>query len=245
MHLCLGSFLCAFPSLAAAQTASPAFEVASVKPAPPNADPNEGQWSPPGTGRFKAHSLTLDLLIQLAYGVGAAQIANEPKWLGTNLYDILATPEEGIKLSREELQPRLQALLRERFHLVTHTEIRNLRGYALVVSKTGPTLTPTDGTHFPGWRGNVSSGHMEGFNWSMPYLARMLTPQAGFPVTDETHLTGSYDISFSFEPNPEADSTQPTLPVALKKATGLELKSKLVPVNMIVIDSVDKVPTPN
>jgi uncharacterized protein (TIGR03435 family) len=79
----------------------------------------------------------------------------------------------------------------------------------------------------------------------MPQLAKYLTVAAGFPVVDQTGITGSYDIGFSYNPKPDADSTLPTLDVALKQATGLLLKPQTVPVETLVIDSVDKVPTAN
>jgi len=228
-----------------AQTPHPAFEVASVKPAPPQADPNTGSWSPPGRGRFTADHVSLALLLHLAYGIDDSQIANKPAWLETNLYDIVAKPEDGISLTRDELKPRLQDLLQQRFHLVAHIETRSSRGYALVIAKGGPHLTPTKADHFPGFRINVSSGQMRGANWSLPQLAQYLTSAAGFPVVDQTGLPGSYDIAFSYEPNPDADSTLPPLSTALKQATGLLLKPQKIPVETLVIDSVDKTPTAN
>jgi uncharacterized protein (TIGR03435 family) len=236
--------LCAIHT-GSAQISTATFETASVRPAPPSADPNQGSWSPPGTGRFTATHVTLALLMQLAYGIDGSQIVNKPTWLETNLYDVSAKPEDGITLTREELKPRLQALLRERFHLIAHTEVRDVRGYALIVAKAGTRLTTTRADHYPGFRINVSPGHMEGVNWTMSYLARMLTAPAGFPVADKTGLGGSYDIRFTYEPNPDVDSTLPTLTDALKNATGLELKPQKVPVETIVIDSIDKVPTGN
>jgi uncharacterized protein (TIGR03435 family) len=231
---------------AVAQSPTPAFEVASVKPSPPQADPNTGTWSFPGIGRFTAAHVSLSLLIQLAYGIDDSQIANKPGWLETNLYDIDAKPEDGIKLNRDELKPRLQDLLHQRFHLLVHTETSLGRGYVLVVAKDGPHLTPTKGEHFPGWRINVSPGQMRGVNWSMPQLAKNLTTATSLPVVDQTGITGSYDIAFSYEPKPDAtDSTLPPLDVALKQATGLLLKPQKVPVETIVIDSVDKVPIAN
>jgi uncharacterized protein (TIGR03435 family) len=228
-----------------AQTPHPTFEVASVKPAPPQADPNTGSWSPPGRGRFTATHVSLALLLHLAYGIDDSQIANKPDWLETNLYDIVAKPEDGISLTRDELKPRLQDLLQQRFHLVAHIETRSSRGYALVIAKGGPHLTPTKADHFPGFRINVSSGQMRGANWSLPQLAQYLTSAAGFPVVDQTGLSGSYDIAFSYEPNPDADSTLPPLNVALKQTTGLLLKPQKIPVETLVIDSVGKTPTAN
>ena len=79
----------------------------------------------------------------------------------------------------------------------------------------------------------------------MQQLAQYLTPAAGFPVADQTGLTGSYDVDFNYNSKPEAESELPLLDVALKQATGLRLKPQKVPVEMVVIDSVDKVPVAN
>lgn len=229
---------------ATAQSPHPTFDVASVRPSPPSADPNTGSWSPPGIGRFTATHLSLAMLLQLAYGLDDSQLVNKPDWLETNLYDINAKPEAGLSLTRAELQPRLQDLLQQRFHLVAHLETRPVRGYALTLAKGGPHLSPTKGDHFPGFRTNVSSGEMRGFNWSMPQFAKYLTPAAGFPVVDKTGLPGSYDIAFSYAPTP-TDTTLPQLGEALKQATGLLLKPEKVPVETLVIDSINKTPTAN
>jgi len=229
---------------AQAQTPQPSFEVATVRPAP-HADPGTGSWSLPNIGRFTATHVSLALLMQLAYGVDKSQIVNQPNWLDTNLYDVAAKPEDGIRLSRDELRPRLQELLRERFHLVVHRETRRERAYALVIAKGGPRLSPTKGSAFPGYRIDVSAGQMRGLNWSMPMLAKYLTAAAGFPVVDETGLTGSYDISFSYDPGATGETALPPLDVALREATGLWLKPAKVPVEVIVIDSADPVPTAN
>jgi uncharacterized protein (TIGR03435 family) len=229
--------------MALAQDNHPAFAVATVK-AVPDADPSTGSWSTPGVGKFTASHVTLARLIQLAYGVDSSQIANKPNWLDAMLYDVAAKPEDGVALSRDELKPRLQELLQQRFHLKAQTEMRPTRGYALVVAKGGPHLTPTKADQFPGFRINVSAGQVRGDNWSMPIFAQNLTSVAGFPVVDQTNLGGSYDISFSYAPA-DSDNSLPSLPDALKEATGLILKPQMVPVLTVVIESVDRVPVEN
>ena len=229
-------------SEALGQAPGPTFEVSTVKAAP-RGDPNTGSWSLPGIGRFTATHVSLALLLQLAYGVDNSQIANKPSWLEDTFYDIAAKPEAGVQLTRDELRPRLQNLLQERFRLVAHRETRFARGYALVLAAGGPHLTPTKGDHFPGFRINVSPGQMRGANWSMPQLANYLTSAAGFPVADQTGLIGSYDIDFSYAPQADTDSTLPSLDTALKQATGLLLKTQKVPVETIVIDTLNQVPT--
>src|SRR5580704_5071185 len=107
-YLLLSSLLFSYIHAATAQTPHTSFEVATVKPAPPQADPNSGMWSTPGAGRFTATHVSLALLLQLAYGVDNSQIANKPGWLDSKLYDIDAKPEDGIHLTRDELKPRLQ-----------------------------------------------------------------------------------------------------------------------------------------
>lgn len=124
-------------------------------------------------------------------------------------------------------------------------ETRSQRGYALVVAQDGMHLRPASEGHFAGERHPVSTGHLHAYNCSMQQLAQYLTSATGFPVADRTGLTASYDIDFDYNPEPEAESDLPSLEVALKKATGLILKLQNVPVEVLVIDSVDRVPTAN
>ena len=65
---------------------------------------------------------------------------------------------------------------------------------------------------------------------------------------DKTGLTGPYEINFEFEGAmlPRASEGGVTLPDALEKQLGLKLvKVKTVPVDVLVIDNIDKVPTEN
>lgn len=241
---CILAMALTWPALAAGQATLPAFEVATLRQ-DPGGDPAQGTWSPPNKGIFHAEHITLERLIQLAFNVDASQIANKPSWLNTDLFVLNAKPEEGIALTREELRPRLQRLLADRLHLVTHTEVRKTRGYALHTAKSGQHLTPTKGEHTPNFRIRVGHGHMEGSNWSVAFLAQQLSAVTGFPVVDETALQGSYDIAFTFAEENDPSSTLPGLESALRSATGLELHSSEVPVQTIVIDSVDRVPSAN
>ena len=233
-----------FSQTQAIQTASPSFDTAIIRPNP-NGDPDHGQWSLPNIGIFKASSVSLELLIRLAYNVDSKQIVNQPAWLKSRLFDVTAKPEAGVALSREELRPRLQALLQERFHLVTHRETRDAPGYALVVAKHGAKLQPTKGAPFPGFRSNVSPGSLKGLNWSMGDLATYITSLIAKPVADRTGVQGRYDISVEYASDIAADSTLPSLFTALSETLGLRLIPGKVPVEMLVIDSVDETPTPN
>lgn len=239
--LFLLSAACASPQSASPQ---PSFDTATIKPTA-SADPAHGYWSRPGIGRFYARSLSVQFLIQLAYGIEKNQIAGKPAWLDSDFYDIEAKPEEGIKLSPDELRPRLQSLLAERFHLAAHFETKMVRGYALVAAKGGPRLQPTKNDHPPSWRIDTSAGHLEGLNWSMPFLAQMLQRATNIPVDDETGIAGSYDIKLQYAPDSEPDSALPALYTALRETLGLELKAQQIPTQVLVIDHIDRVPAAN
>lgn len=242
--LALALLVCSRP-LTYCQASTSGFEVASIREAPVQTDSNTRTWSRPGGSRFTATHVSLALLIGLAYGIDDSQITHKPEWLETSLYDLTAQAEDGVNLTREELRPRLQALLQQRFHLTIHTEKSFSRGYALVVTPRGSRLLPTKGDQFPGFRINVSPGEMRGVNWSMSQFATYLTSAVGFPVVDQTGLSGSFDISFSYAPAGVLDSNLPQLPDAVKQATGLVLKPQKVPTELFVITSADKKPTEN
>jgi uncharacterized protein (TIGR03435 family) len=235
---------CAFAQSQPSAPAQPSFEAAAIKPTP-NPDPGQGYWNYPGQSRFSAHDLSLQFLIQMAYGIEANQISGKLPWLDSDFYDIEAEPGEGIKLSPDELKPRLQSLLAERFHLAAHFETKMAHGYALVVAKGGPRLQLTKGSRFPGWRIDTSAGHLVGLNWSMPFLATMLQRATHIPVADQTGITGSYDIKLEFAPDIEHDSTLPSVFTALRETLGLELKAQQIPTQVLVIDHIERVPTAN
>jgi len=224
------------------------FETATIKPTA-NPDPGKGYWNYPGQGRFSAHGLSLEFLIRMAWDVEANQLTGKPSWLDSDYYDIEAKPEESVTLSPDELKPRLQSLLIERFHLAAHFETKMARGYALVVAKGGPKLQPTKGSKFPNWRTDTSTGHLEGLNWSMQFLAQMLQRATHIPVADQTGITGSYDIKLRFaaepEPNIDQDSSLPSLFTALRETLDLELKAQQIPMQVLVIDHIDRVPAAN
>lgn len=235
-------FLAIASSLSQSHDPLPSFDVAVIR-ANSTALPEQGQWSLPDAGIFQASAVPLSLLIRLAYGIDDKQIANKPKWLDSKLFDVSAK-SPGIKLSRTEIRPRLQSLLAQRFHLVFHRETRIQTGFDLVVGKKASHLKPTQGALFPGFRKNVSPGHLEGLNWSMGDLAAYITSLIARPVVDRTGIQGGYDISIQYAPD-DTDSPLPPIYTALEETTGLRLVPAKVPVEVLVIDSVDSEPTPN
>lgn len=91
--------------------------------------------------------------------------------------------------------------------------------------------------------------------WTMEQLARSLDGDVGRPVIDRTGLTGTFDIELRYvidlPPSPflaPPQSAQPpdgvSLRDALKEQLGLDLRSDRGPVELLVIDSIQR-PTPD
>ena len=137
--------LVVFTSCAAwAQTAenSPAFEVASVKPAAPITGNRiqvmlRGGPGSSDPGQITYTNVTVKNVLTQAYGVKGFQISG-PGWLDSGRYDIVAKLPRGA--TKAEFMAMLQNLLAERFKLTLHREKKDLQMYALVVGKNGPKL---------------------------------------------------------------------------------------------------------
>ena len=60
---------------------------------------------------------------------------------------------------------------------------------------------------------------MKAINMSMRVLAGTLGSRLDRLVTDNTGLTGGYDLTLEWAPNPSPDSTEPSLFAALQETT--------------------------
>jgi uncharacterized protein (TIGR03435 family) len=217
-----------------------AFEVASVKLSPPNR--TDSFLPVPGGAQFNTTGMPLMILIQFAYGLNANQISG-PDWIKTQQYDIAAKTEGGAVLTLEQTRPLLERLLVDRFKLVYHRETMEIKGFALVAAKSGTKLQASKAG---AWKGaNILRDGIEVPSGSMKTLAALLTSSLKQPVADKTGITGDYEIKLSFAPAGADDSTLPSIFTAVQEQLGLRLESQKVPVEMLVIDHVEKIPTEN
>jgi uncharacterized protein (TIGR03435 family) len=128
--------------LAQSPAVAPAFEVASIKPAPAfnPADVAAGKLHVGVTidgARVDIGFLSLADLIPIAYRLKRYQVSG-PDWMAAQRFDVQATIPEGA--SKDQVPEMLQALLAERFKLVAHRDSKENSVYALVVGKNGPKL---------------------------------------------------------------------------------------------------------
>jgi uncharacterized protein (TIGR03435 family) len=168
----------------------------------------------------------------------------------------------------------LRALLADRFRLATHWETRDIPVYALVrrdAGRLGPRLVsspavpgtdcladaavastdtalPRCGSYLlQNTGGNQFAIHARGM--TMTNLARNLQNVAGRVVLDRTVLDGTYSFDLDFEYRPASaasgdDGLGAAIFTAVQDQLGLKLDATKGPVDVLVIDRVEK-PTPD
>jgi len=172
------------------------------------------------------------------------------------------------KLTLEERKVKrqlmLQSLLKDRLNLTIHHETKQLPIYSLVISKSGPKrqeTKPDPATPgVPVRRGgpSVRTSRTGGgpitltvLHCASEDLASVFVPHLGRTVVDKTSLTGIYDFILQFSPEDASavpsgaapatlDSMAPSIFTAVQEQLGLKLESGKGPVDVIVIDHVER-----
>jgi len=127
-----------------------------------------------------------------------------------------------------------------------------MTAYALLLAKNGPKLEEGK----PGGTStHTNRGRFEDKGVSMTGLADQLARQLERPVVDKTGLTGVYNLKLEWTPDEqpagkgEASSGEPALGpsifTSLQEQLGLKLQTQKLPVEIIVVDRLEKVPTEN
>jgi uncharacterized protein (TIGR03435 family) len=230
------------PQTAAPQS-PPSFEAVSIHPAQPGSLGVSGFNKYP-SNRYFAHNKMLSIIIGMAYETNGDRIKGEPGWLDSQLYSIDAKVDGDRELTAAEMRPLVQDLLAQRFHLKVHRETQMVSAYRLIVAKGGAKLQPADAKSSKPI-GTISSNGIKAVDFDMEHLAVYLENPCHFPVVDGTGLTGHYDIDLSYAPSDGIDSSLPDLFTAIQEQLGLKLESTKIPIDYLVIDSIDRVPTGN
>ena len=248
-----------FVLAAALLSAQPQFEVASIKPNPPAGVSTGMVQFLPG-GRLTAQQVLLRFFIQSAYDLRPFQILGAPDWINSAGYDVEAKAEGDAR--PDQMRLMMQKLLEDRFKMKAHRETREMPVYELGAAKSGLKLPePKEGTctSEPCGRAIVRIGRfgdvqIRGEKIGMGELTRILTNLLGRTVIDKTGFTGVFDLQLAFAlddalaglpqpPGPPRETSQPSVFVAVAEL-GLKLESAKGPVEVLVIDHVEK-PSPN
>ncbi|MGA2195970.1 MAG: TIGR03435 family protein [Bryobacteraceae bacterium] len=222
----------------------PAYEAASVKI---NTSGSGHSSSDGSKGQVVMTNQTLKRLIERAYNVKPLQVTG-PGWMEDVRFDIAAKYPPDTKNDDHLLM--LRTLLEDRFKLAVHRESKDMPGYALVVAKSGFKLKPVE----PGGSGTDHNGGrvqtMTATKNSMAQLADFVARTLGEMVVDQTGIEGVYDFELRWtneDQNPSATDLDgvPSLFTALEETLGLRLQPQKVPVEIVVVDHVERVPTEN
>ena len=237
-----------------------AFDVAEVKVNKTGPGPVRAQLV---NGQVRLTNGTMRLMIAAAYNVNPDAVKGAPDWVDSDRFDVAAksTPEA----TEAQLRVMLKTLLIERFKLAAHVEEKPTAAYALVVAKGGPKLKestagkptdqkcrPTDG---PPEQIHVACEHI-----TMGDLAKNLPNMAPryitMPVVDKTELNGPWEFQLDWTPMAapagRGGDGAPTIETvggftvfdALAKI-GLKLERAKLPVPVVVVDSVERLPVDN
>lgn len=225
-----------------------AFEVASVKPSRTVVGHDGDVTFEPD--RIRVRNTTLKRLIFEAYRVPYSQITGGPPWLDSNEYDIDAKAASPV--GTEQLRLMLRTLLADRLKLAVRSESKERRVYVLTVGKDGPRLHGSRSekdAHRWSFHGDLSQfAGILAVQLTIPFLDDPTTPShargAPIPVLDKTGIAGVYDISLDIKPEPGADAFA-VWQRALQEQLGLKLESQKAPVEILIVDHVEKVPTEN
>jgi uncharacterized protein (TIGR03435 family) len=235
-------------AMAASGIAGISFEVASIRP---NLSGQTDSPSRTQNGRFTGVNQSLRDLIEHAYGVMEWRITG-PAWIFSERFDVTAKPPAGA--AGDDFEAMMQNLLAERFRLQLHKEQRERAVYALVVAKGGLKAVPAAG--YGHAQTNWSRDHISAQHMSMAHFAERLSRVADRPVVDATGVPGAFDFELKWTAeNPQAkpagnSGTQladapPGLFTAIEEQLGLKLEPRKAPVEFLVVDHAEKVPTEN
>jgi uncharacterized protein (TIGR03435 family) len=116
-----------------------------------------------------------------------------------------------------------------------------------VVDKKGTKLQPAE----PGVPGTtLGRGILRGKSISMAQFADMLSSRLDRPVQDLTALAGVFNIQLEWTPDEVAavdsdEAAGPSIFSAIQAQLGLKLETRKLPVDVLVVDHVEKVPVEN
>ncbi len=237
--------------------ADPSFEVATIKPNNSVAMGMQQMRMNPYGRNFATRNSSLNDLITFAYAVQMKQIVGAPAWMDRDRYDIAALTDRDGAPSPDQLRIMIRKLLADRFKLTFHHDSRELSAYVLTVTKNGQKLTPSELKGPPGLGRRLGA---EGL--TMLAQNETMADFAGFlqmlvldrPVVDKTGISGRFDFHLTFTPDDsefgghppplptptETTNVSPGLFEAIQQQLGLKLNSEKTPVDVIVIDHVEK-----
>jgi uncharacterized protein (TIGR03435 family) len=202
----------------------------------------------PNGRTFNATGITARDCIAFAYEIQPFQLTGGPSWIGGERYDIVAKmPADAAGATRTperiaQMKLALQGMLGERFQLAVHRETRTMPAYSLVAAKSGFKLKATTDDGHGSW--SWGRGKLKAQRTSIDTFARYLSGILGSPVVDATGIQGVFDLTLEWTPDELEPASGASILTALQEQLGLKLETQKAPVEMLVIDRIER-PEPN
>ncbi len=243
------------PPVRMAANANPAFEVATIKPSDPA---RPGQIITLRGAEVITTNVTVHDLINLAYWLHPHQVSGGAAWTESEKFDMAGKPDVPGQPNVDQMKTMIQKLLADRFQLKFHFEKRELPVYAVRIAKAGAKIVKSqdDPKGLPGFYfGRTAAGTTVTFrNSPLSQVTAVLQNTLDKPVVDQSGLSEKYDFTLTFTPdaaqaaliggpstspadNPDA---APDVFAAFQQQLGLKLESTKAPVDVMVIDKVEK-----
>ena len=211
--------------------------------------------------RYVIHQATMADLIATAYNLDTANVKGGPNWLEWDRFEVSAKAPPTTSKADQRLM--LQALLRERFNLVTHEGNAPMPAYVMKAQTGKIKLKEAQSTEGEGTcepqppPTNQAAGAIRQIivickNETMQKFADDIHNMAGGyldkPVVDSTGLKEGYDFTITWTPRgllSAAGAEGISIFDAVDKQLGLKLALETAPRTVLIVDSVNKTPTPN
>jgi uncharacterized protein (TIGR03435 family) len=209
-------------------------------------------------------------VIRWAWGINTVRLAGMPSFIDSDAWDIQAKAAGDVR-DGDVLSEMLKSMLVSRFKMAYHFEDRPTMTPTLVAVK--PKMKKADPAERTSCKEGTDSPTRNDPRDTHPLLTRLLTcrnvsmPQfayllfhgmasgyVGSPVYDATGLDGGWDFTLSFSPAPpqaakDAGPAEPdgaiSLPDAMEKQIGIKMEMQKHPVEILVIDHLERQPTEN
>jgi len=232
-------------SVAGVRGQRPEFDVGTVKtsatvPLGTSIDINLGTFR---NGTLTMTNVTLAECLQFGHALVSQEQVAGPDWVKSRetRFDIVAKAATGTDL--DGARRMLQSLLADRLKLATRTERRPFTFVAVVPAKGGSKLMPAkEGETTPG---SGAPGRISGSQMPIAVLASLLSRFEGQLFVDKTGLTGRYQITLEWAPENDPNRNGPSLAEALERQLGLRMKRRREPLDVIVVEKAEQIPTDN
>jgi uncharacterized protein (TIGR03435 family) len=235
--------------IAAAAYGQSAFDVASIRLSHPVA----GEGGRRENVRFSPDSLTmrnvsLKAAVAWAWHVFEYQVQG-PGWLNSDRWDVAA--KAGGAVSEDQLRLMLEALLADRFKLEVHRQTKEMQAYLLSLGKSGPKFHESDTEGEMLMQPDKERMSVTVRRAPVSRLTEMLSTILQTPVLDLTGLTGRYDLTVNVAKY--VDDLKPangipdvvSILTGLQEELGLKMESRKVPIDLVVVDHVERIPADN